>query len=102
MFKKFTGLDFLWQFKFEKNVEPEMLWLKNYLKKDAVFFDIGCNVGSYLRLVENILKPENTYAFEPNQRLFKEILKRLFPNVNLLSNWHFLMKIRSQNLKFPS
>ena len=67
-----------------RNVEPEMLWLKNYLKKDAVFFDIGCNVGSYLRLVENILKPENTYAFEPNQRLFKR-LKHLFSKVNLFS-----------------
>jgi FkbM family methyltransferase len=67
-----------------RNVEPEMLWLKNYLKKDSVFFDIGCNVGSYLRLVETIVKPENTFAFEPNQRLF-ERLQRLFPKVNLFS-----------------
>ncbi|SFI07975.1 FkbM family methyltransferase [Halpernia frigidisoli] len=67
-----------------RNVELEMLWLKNHLKKDAVFFDIGCNVGSYLRLVENILKSENIYAFEPNQRLFKR-LERLFPKVNLFS-----------------
>ncbi|SEG37605.1 methyltransferase, FkbM family [Halpernia humi] len=65
-----------------RNVEPEMLWLKNYLKKDFVFFDIGSNVGSYLRLVENILNPKNIYAFEPNQRLFKR-LKRLFPKANL-------------------
>jgi FkbM family methyltransferase len=67
-----------------RNVEPEMLWLKKYLKKDSVFFDIGCNVGSYLRLVENSLSPKNTYAFEPNQRLFKR-LYRLFPHVNLFS-----------------
>lgn len=65
-----------------RNVEPEMLWLKNYLKKDLVFFDIGCNVGSYLRLVEPILNNENIYAFEPNKRLFRR-LKRLFPKVNL-------------------
>lgn len=65
-----------------RNVEPEMLWLKNYLKKNSVFFDVGSNVGSYLRLVEPILNPKNSYAFEPNQRLFRR-LKRLFPKVNL-------------------
>ncbi|MBC7556814.1 MAG: FkbM family methyltransferase, partial [Chryseobacterium sp.] len=81
-FKKIDGLDS--GNLNSRNVEPEMLWLKNYLKKDAVFFDIGCNVGSYLRLVEMILNPKNSYAFEPNRRLFKR-LKRLFPKVNLFS-----------------
>lgn len=65
-----------------RNVEPEILWLKGFLKPDNVFMDIGCNVGSYLRLTENILKAKNVYAFEPNQKLFTR-LKRLFPNVNL-------------------
>jgi FkbM family methyltransferase len=81
-FKKIDGLDS--GNLISRNVEPEMLWLKSYFKKDAVFFDIGCNVGSYVRLIENILRPKNIYAFEPNQKLFKR-LKRLFPKVNLYS-----------------
>lgn len=64
-----------------RNVEPEMLWLKSYLKADATFIDIGCNVGSYIRLVENVLDPNNIYAFEPNKKLFLR-LKRLFPKVH--------------------
>lgn len=79
-FKKIDGLNA--DNIISRNVEPEMLWLKNYLKKDTFFFDIGCNVGSYLRLLEDVSKPENIYAFEPNQKLFKR-LKRLFPKVNL-------------------
>ncbi|WP_417430620.1 FkbM family methyltransferase [Halpernia sp.] len=67
-----------------RNIEPEMLWLKKYLKRDFVFFDIGCNVGSYLRLVEPLLNSKNIYAFEPNKRLFLR-LKRLFPKVNLFN-----------------
>lgn len=68
----------------ERNVEPEFLWIKEVLKADSVFIDVGANVGAYLFSLENHLKPENIFAFEPNQQLFKR-LKRLFPKVNLFS-----------------
>ncbi|MFC0343102.1 FkbM family methyltransferase [Epilithonimonas hispanica] len=68
----------------ERKVEPEFLWIKEVLAKDSVFVDIGANVGAYLYTLENHLKPENIFAFEPNQQLFKR-LKRIFPKVNLFS-----------------
>lgn len=81
-FKKLKGLSA--QNLLERKVEPEFLWIKEILGKNSVFIDVGANVGAYLYTLENHLKPENIYAFEPNQQLFKR-LKRLFPKVNLLS-----------------
>ena len=81
-FKKLKGLDA--HNLLARKVEPEFLWIKNILSKDAVFIDVGANVGAYLFTLENHLKPENIYAFEPNPQLFKR-LRRLFPKVNLSS-----------------
>ncbi|WDF46127.1 FkbM family methyltransferase [Chryseobacterium sp. KACC 21268] len=81
-FKKLKGLDA--HNLLARKVEPEFLWIKNILAKDAVFMDVGANVGAYLFTLENHLKPENIYAFEPNPQLFKR-LGRLFPKVILSS-----------------
>ncbi|GGG60299.1 FkbM family methyltransferase [Epilithonimonas arachidiradicis] len=81
-FKKLKGLTA--QNLLERKVEPEFLWIKEVLRKDSVFMDVGANVGAYLFTLENHLKPENIFAFEPNQQLFKR-LGRLFPKVNLFS-----------------
>ncbi len=64
-FKKLKGLSA--QNLLERKVEPEFLWIKEVLEKDSVFMDVGANVGAYLYTLENHLKPENIYAFEPNQ-----------------------------------
>lgn len=81
-FKKLKGLSA--QNLLERKVEPEFLWIKEILTKNSVFMDVGANVGAYLYTLENHLKPENIYAFEPNPQLFNR-LKRLFPKVNLFS-----------------
>lgn len=81
-FKKLKGLSA--HNLLERKVEPEFLWIKEVLTKDSVFMDVGANVGAYLYTLENHLKQENVFAFEPNQQLFKR-LKRLFPKVNLFS-----------------
>lgn len=81
-FKKLKGLNA--HNLLARKVEPEFLWIKNILAKDAVFMDVGANVGAYLFTLENHLKPENIFAFEPNPQLFKR-LRRLFPKVNLSS-----------------
>ncbi len=67
-----------------RKVEPEFLWVKEILSQDAVFMDVGSNVGAYLYILENHLSPENIFAFEPNYQLFRR-LKRLFPKVQLFS-----------------
>lgn len=66
----------------ERNIEPELLWIKDYLKKDTVFLDIGANSGSFVFQLENKLSPKNIYAFEPNKNLFSR-LKRIFPQVHI-------------------
>jgi len=81
-FKKLKGLTA--QNLLQRKVEPEFLWIKEVLTNDSVFMDVGANVGAYLFTLENHLKPENIFAFEPNQQLFKR-LGRLFPKVNLFS-----------------
>ncbi|WP_028122370.1 FkbM family methyltransferase [Epilithonimonas tenax] len=81
-FKKLKGLNA--HNLLERKVEPEFLWIKNVLAEDAVFMDVGANVGAYLFLLEDHLKPDHIFAFEPNPQLFKR-LERLFPKVNLSS-----------------
>lgn len=67
-----------------RNVEPELVWIKEYLQNDDVIFDIGANVGTFLYQFENKLNHNNIYAFEPNKKLNKR-LKRLFPSMNISS-----------------
>lgn len=66
----------------ERNIEPELLWIKDYLKNDAVFLDIGANAGSFIFQLENKLSPKNIFAFEPNADLYTR-LKRIFPKANI-------------------
>lgn len=67
-----------------RNVEPELVWIKEYLQNDAVIFDIGANVGTFLYQFENKLNHKNIFAFEPNKKLNIR-LKRLFPSMNISS-----------------
>lgn len=67
----------------ERNVEPELVWIKEYLSKNAVILDIGANVGTFLYQLENKLDHEHIYAFEPNKKLYRR-LKRLFPAMRIL------------------
>jgi hypothetical protein len=83
----------------ERNVEPELVWIKEYLPKNAVILDIGANVGTFLYQLENKLDHEHIYAFEPNKKLYTR-LKRLFPTC-VYFLWRFLTKIQLRNLKFP-
>lgn len=67
----------------ERNVEPELVWIKQYLSKNDVILDIGANVGAFLYQLENSLDHEHIYAFEPNKKLYYR-LKRLFPTMKVL------------------
>ena len=78
-FKKLIGLSK--ENVLEREVEPELIWLKEFLPQKAVFIDVGANVGSFLYYLEYHLFPENIYAFEPNKGLYRR-LKRLFPKIN--------------------
>lgn len=66
-----------------RNVEPELVWIKDYLSKNAIILDIGANVGTFLYQLKDKLDHENIYAFEPNKKLYNR-LKRLFPTMRVL------------------
>jgi len=68
----------------DRNVEPELVWIRDLLSKDAVVFDIGANVGTFLYQFENKLNHKNIYGFEPNRKLNIR-LKRLFPKMKISS-----------------
>lgn len=68
----------------ERNVEPELVWIKEYLPENSVILDIGANVGTFLYQLENKLEHKHMYAFEPNKKLYQR-LKRLFPGMKILS-----------------
>lgn len=65
-----------------RNVEPELVWIKEYLHKNAVILDIGANVGTFLYQLENSLDHGHIFAFEPNKKLYRR-LKRLFPRMRV-------------------
>lgn len=65
-----------------RNVEPELVWIKEFLNKKSVILDIGANVGAFLYQLENKLDHEQIYAFEPNKKLYRR-LKRLFPRMRV-------------------
>ena len=64
----------------QKNIEPELMWIKDFLNADAVMLDIGSNNGSFLYQLEGKLSPKNLYAFEPNEKLYNR-LRRIFPKI---------------------
>lgn len=64
------------------NIEPELIWIKEYLQEDSVFIDIGANVGSFIYQLEQKLDPKNIIAFEPNKHLCAR-LKRIFNGVQI-------------------
>ena len=67
-----------------RNVEPELLILKDLIPPDGVFLDVGANTGPYVFALEKYLNPKNIHAFEPNRDLFDR-LRKIFRGVNLNS-----------------
>lgn len=80
-YKKYIRLS--WQNVFEREVEPEVLWLKEFLNQKSVFIDVGAGTGDYVYFLDYLLFPENIHAFEPNRKHYKR-LKRLFPKSDIL------------------
>ena len=70
------------QLRLSRLVEPELLLLKDFIKKGDVVFDVGANAGEYTYILEKLAGPADIYSFEPIPKLFNE-LQRLFPKVSL-------------------
>lgn len=64
-----------------RKIEPDILLLNRYIKKDQVCFDIGANVGSYTYQFEKLVGPENVFSFEPIPSLYSN-LSQIFKKVH--------------------
>jgi len=62
--------------------DAELLLLEFLLNKDSVFFDIGANKGEYAYYAEKLIDPKNSYLFEPEKKLNKQ-LNAIFKNCNI-------------------
>ena len=71
------------ELKKNRKFEPELLLLKNYIKKNDICFDIGSNNGEYTYIFELYSGSENVYSFEPITILNKR-LKLFFKKVNIV------------------
>jgi len=49
-------------------------------KKNGVYFDIGCNAGSFVRFIENCNKSFSLHCFEPHPILSKKT-KEIYPDI---------------------
>lgn len=65
--------------------EGTLAWLKNYLKKDDVLFDIGANVGLYSLYAAKLDRGVKVYAFEPHKFTFVNLMENIANN-NLLDD----------------
>ena len=79
-FKPISG--FSWKDVGNKNLETELLLVKELLNPNSVFFDIGANIGQYLYMAEMATSVDNIYGFEPNKDLSRR-LKVLFPKLHI-------------------
>jgi FkbM family methyltransferase len=52
------------------------------LKEDGVFFDIGCNAGSFVKVLQNFKITTNITCFEPHPIISKKT-KELYPYITM-------------------
>lgn len=62
--------------------EPELLYVKQILKPDSVFIDVGTNKGIYLYQAEKVITTGKVIGFEPNKSLVNYI-QPLFPKAEI-------------------
>jgi FkbM family methyltransferase len=95
-FQRYEGLDY--QTVKMRGLEAELLILPHLLHKEAVFFDVGANIGEYTYFASKYTDRGNIFAFEPLSDLHQQ-LRRFFPESHIhrlaLSdrNGHFQFKV---------
>ncbi len=79
--------------------DAELILLKHLLNSQSVFFDIGCNKGTYAYFAEKIIPLNQLYLFEPEKELFFQ-LKHLFRKAKIF-NLAMSSKSGVQQFKIP-
>ena len=78
--KEYTAWSYYFK-NYEKNVTD---FIKKKLKKDSNVVDVGANLGFYSILFSTIASKGKIYAFEPENKNYKKILKNI--KINNLKN----------------
>ena len=78
--KEYTAWSYYFK-SYEKNITN---FIRNNLKKDSNVVDVGANLGFYSILFATIASKGKIYAFEPEKKNFKKILKNI--KINNLKN----------------
>jgi FkbM family methyltransferase len=79
--------------------DAELILLKHLLNSTSIFFDIGCNKGTYAYFAGKIVVSNQLYLFEPEKELFFQ-LKQIFKKANVF-NLAMSNKEGVQQFKIP-
>ena len=64
---------------------------RKFLRTNDVFLDVGANIGLYTLVSSTVIKKWVVVAFEPNQKLVKQLEKSIvinnITNVNIVQKW---------------
>jgi FkbM family methyltransferase len=99
--KRYLGkyINLSWTNYNESEMEFEMLLIPYFLNSNAIFFDIGSNIGSYILVANKYIPQNQIYGFEPIPEL-NERLSVLFSEAKIHSLALSNIKIKTQ-FKIP-
>lgn len=81
----FQSLNYLIEYLFKQQLNEKKLYKDNLKDKKIIVFDVGSNIGTYIRLIQKIFKKKDleVHSFEPIKRLLD---KQKAKNINLIKN----------------
>ena len=59
--------------------------IKNIIKENLIFFDLGAHYGWFSLLVSNLLPNSKIYAFEPDPNVLKILERNKRPNIEIIN-----------------
>ncbi|MEJ8842204.1 FkbM family methyltransferase [Lacibacter sp. H375] len=90
------------RFLYEGLEKEEVLFVKRFLMKGDVFFDVGSNIGVYSNVAASVVGPEGeVYAFEPTPITYKRLVENITLNKygNIVKAVNAGLSDKSGNLK---
>jgi len=92
------GLNFLFSYLFQ-NSFSEIKFLKTIILDNKVVIDVGSNLGSFIKILNNINKKTEIYSIEPNLELIN-FQKNRFKNKNNIKYFNIAIDSKNGSRKF--
>ena len=95
----FQSLNYLIEYLFKPQLNEKKLYKDNLKDKKIIVFDVGSNIGTYIKLLKKTFKKKEleVHSFEPIKRLLD---KQKAKNVNLIKNNVLLSNSSGKELFF--